>query len=409
MKNNFGNKIALFLIFLMFLSKISFSSFIGFVPRQFSLLIYQGGLHPFVNLFFVFVGGLGLFFVGDQKFEKKQSKVYTLGCLILIIMLTIQTILQILFIEKTVDWLSNIGALFASILLIYVYGRLIVLRLDIKEILNALFCYSSFCLFLSLVVMFVFPENVWKGGRFIGVFKHIPHMVTCASVAFVFSLDFEKYKIWKLLTLPAALYVLLLTGTRSSLVAVLMSFLLAAILIKTRSSAILFLKGTGVLLVTTYTIFFGPMTFDYLTEVARGNKALMEREAQDGVASRFEEIERGWDIFNLNPWLGQGLASKFASDGGASFDKYNSNKDPHNLFVSAGVIGGWPLLLYSVVAFIMLFFSVIKSFMSESRSKKLVAIYLASHLPILIIYHLHLSPGGVADRVYWILFGLLAL
>jgi uncharacterized protein (DUF2062 family) len=31
---------------------------------------------------------------------------------------------------------------------------------------------------------------VFKGGRFVGVFKHIPHMVTCATVAFVFSGNF---------------------------------------------------------------------------------------------------------------------------------------------------------------------------------------------------------------------------
>ena len=44
-----------------------------------------------------------------------------------------------------------------------------------------------------------------------------------------------------------------------------------------------------------------------------------------------------------------------------------------------------------------------------SHFQKLLGIYMLSHIPILVIYHAHLSIGGVADRLYWLIFGFLAL
>ena len=32
-----------------------------------------------------------------------------------------------------------------------------------------------------------------------------------------------------------------------------------------------------------------------------------------------------------------------------------------------------------------------------------------TQIPIIFIYHIHLSMGGIADRIYWIIFGYMAL
>ncbi|HWU43697.1 MAG TPA: hypothetical protein VN132_09675, partial [Bdellovibrio sp.] len=53
-------------------------------------------------------------------------------------------------------------------------------------------------------------------------------------------------------------------------------------------------------------------------------------------------------------------------------------------------------------------FGSLKSLMSFDIAKRQVGIYLLSHIPILVIYHIHLSIGGMADRVYWMVFGVLA-
>lgn len=403
-----GKSLAAFLVALIFLSKISFGFIPGF-PREWSVLLFQGGLHPYLNFFLVAFAGLGLLRANFQESPFKLGSLYKIALVALLMVLTFQSFLQIFLGAASGGAISTLGTLFGAFLLVGVYGYRIPQILSTQEILSLLFRFSSICVFASLFLMLVFPESAWKGGRFIGVFKHIPHMVSCASIAFIFSLDFAQHKIWKMLTIPAAFYCLLLTGTRSAVAAAVLAVVLVLILLRSKSVGVVFLKVTLLVLVTTFGFFFGGKTIGYLEDLARGEKSLMERQAQDGVASRWEEVERGWALFQKQPWLGQGLASKFSSQGEASVEGYNANKDPHNIFVSAGVIGGWPLLIYSVFAVFMVAIGFLKGLASRSTEQKMVAIFIATHFPILLIYHVHLSPGGIADRVYWLLFALLSL
>ncbi len=401
-------RLAAFLVALIFISKISFSFIPGF-PREWSFLLFQGGLHPYLNFFLVMLGGLGLWRLNSNESEFNLGSIYKMALVALVVVLSLQSFLQIFLGAAAGGAVSTLGTLLGAYLLIGVYGYRIPQVLGIQAILSLLFRYSSICVFVSLLLMIFFPDSAWKGGRFIGVFKHIPHMVSCASIAFIFSLDFAQHKIWKTLTIPAAFYCLLLTGTRSAVAAAILAVVLVLILMKSKSVGVLFLKVTLLVLVTTFGFFFGGKTIGYLEDLARGEKSLMERQAQDGVASRWEEVERGWALFQQQPWLGQGLASKFSSQGEASVEGYNANKDPHNIFVSAGVIGGWPLLMYSFFAVFMLAIGFLKGLASRSSEQRMVAIFVATHFPILLIYHVHLSPGGIADRVYWLLFALLSL
>ena len=47
---------------------------------------------------------------------------------------------------------------------------------------------------LSLIMLPVFWPFMFKGGRFIGIFKHIPHMVSCSTFAFIFFIRDIYYK-----------------------------------------------------------------------------------------------------------------------------------------------------------------------------------------------------------------------
>ena len=153
---------------------------------------------------------------------------------------------------------------------------------------------------------------------------------------------------------------------------------------------------------------FGFQTYEFAHGIATGETSLGSRQAQDGVQSRWEEVQRGSEIFMEQPWLGHGLMSKFASGNEVDVSNYNAMKDPHNIFVSAGVVGGWPLLVLAGVSLILMLFGSLKAMKSFDIAKRQVAIYLLSHIPILVIYHIHLSIGGMADRMYWMVFGILA-
>jgi hypothetical protein len=45
----------------------------------------------------------------------------------------------------------------------------------------------------------------------------------------------------------------------------------------------------------------------------------------------------------------------------------------------------------------------------KDPDKKILAIFLLSHLPVFVIYHVNFSLGGLADRVYWLVFGYMGL
>ncbi|RYZ66184.1 MAG: hypothetical protein EOP09_13080 [Proteobacteria bacterium] len=122
-----------------------------------------------------------------------------------------------------------------------------------------------------------------------------------------------------------------------------------------------------------------------------------------------EEVERGWEYFQTSPIIGRGLLSKFSGKDDLDVSSYNSFKDPHNIFASAGVVGGWPFIVWTLCFVILLMALAARALISENNAMHVFAIYAITQIPILIIYHWHLSLGGLADRVYWLMFGYLAL
>jgi hypothetical protein len=118
---------------------------------------------------------------------------------------------------------------------------------------------------------------------------------------------------------------------------------------------------------------------------------------------------RGYEIFKEQPWLGHGLLSKFTSGHDVDVSNYNAMKDPHNMFISAGVTGGWPLILWSLIAVLVCLAGGLWALSAVPFPNKQIAVYVLTHLPILMIYHVHLSIGGMADRIYWLMFGMLAV
>jgi len=405
------------LLLFIFLSKVSFAFVPGF-PQQLSFLLFQNGMHPFVNLFVnVTIGGLVLFiFLLSKKHENFQNKTYKFYLFLFSVFLLSITLSQSLFIESDNSALMQILSALSAIATVYLYGRAIPCEYKVENFFAFTKKSTIFLCLVSLMSLILFPGVAFKGGRFIGIFKHIPYMVTVATVACTFLIYELVYlnqsrlrKLVYSLIFLVCFIMLILTGTRSALFAVILSYFLSVLFFPSVKPTTQFLKvslGLGVVLAS---LLFGPMIIDYTIGIVRGENSIGLRAAQDGVSSRIDEVERGFEIFKKNPWLGQGLLSKFADINENNAGGYNANKDPHNIMVSAGVIGGAGFIAVIVLGLLGLFIIAFKRVRSSAPEVKILAIYILTQLPILMIYHVHLSLGGMADRLYWLIIGFLMI
>ncbi len=402
------------LLLLVFGSKLSLAC-IG-LPSQMSILIFQHGLHPYLNVIFNFLLGLPIGFYMLHHLQKLDglSKLYRTFLVFLLAMLFIETLLQYFFLENHKGFYVW-AALISTYWLIILFGIFLPVLLKPTAVIHFLSKWSVIFVVLSLLLWLVRPDLTFKGGRFIGVFKHIPYMVTCASIGVIFTLgrvQIEKNllrRTWYVLGIFLSIFALVLTGTRSALAAVSIAFVLWVLRVPVQSRHFRYCKYSAALLMTTIVVLFGGQIVGYASDIATGKKALIDREAQDGVASRMEEVERGWEYFRTSPWIGQGLLSKFSGKEDLVVSSYNSFKDPHNIFVSAGVVGGWPFIIWTSIFLLLLLRLSVKALLTENAAMHIFGIYALVHIPILIIYHWHLSLGGMADRFYWLVFGFLAL
>lgn len=407
----------IFLIALVFLSKISWG-FLPFMPEQFSVLIFQKGLHPFANAFLNIVVGFVLWFnfVQKKSHTNTQHKFFKIFLVAFMAVLIFVSTGQILANPQEEQLFWQLSLPLMSLFLIFIYARLIPSELPLSQFTSLVKKITVFLCYCSLALFFILPELTFKGGRFIGVFKHIPYMVTTATLAcFFLILDFHQQssswfkKLNALIALLVSLSCLVLTGTRSALFAVFLGYFLAFIFIPAKKNTTQLLKVSFSVVFILAALLFGQKILDYTLEVARGEAALGLRAAQDGIASRYEEFERGYELFQHSPVLGQGLLSKFGEINEESAGQYNANKDPHNLVVSSGVVGGYPLVVMVLTGFVGLLVLAFKKIKHEDNAVKVVVIYFLTHVPILFIYHIHLSLGGMADRIYWLIFGYLGV
>lgn len=407
----------LFLIGLIFLSKVSFGFIPGF-PYQESFFIFQKGLHPFVNIFFNIIIGsvLVIKFFWKSNHHYLQNRFFKFYLFVFCLYLMAITAAQIVLGDSGMPWWQQIGAAAAACFTVLLFGRVIPSELSIIKFINFTQKFAVALCYLSLILLIVMPSLSFKGGRFIGVFKHIPYMVTTATLACVFLIydlfaktNSRPRMIYLVVSLAAAMTALILTGTRSALFAVVLSYFLAFLFFPAKKAASQFIKVSVAFSMLIAAVLFGSNISQYAIELVRGESSVGLRAAQDGVASRLDEFDRGYEIFSKSPVIGQGLLSKFGEINETDVGQYNANKDPHNILVSAGVIGG---LGFVVIVFVGLAGLVAVSFKKLRASQpefKILAIYLLTHIPILFIYHMHLSLGGMADRFYWIVIGYMLI
>lgn len=371
-----------------------------------------------MNIFFnALVGGfLTLWWFWRSHHLYQQSRFFRFLIFTTSLYLILVTLLQCFFVNPEESLILQMASAFMAVFTLYLYGRVIPTSFKPEKFWSALKLITVFLCWVSFVVLFLSPATSFKGTRFIGVFKHIPHMVSCATLAcfaIYYSIFAQKMSRRRLALNYFNLFIcfglLVLTGTRSALAAVLLGFVICLFFFPSSSWLNRFIKASMAATTLLVVLFFGHSIADYLVQVVRGEQAIANRAAQDGFKSRLEEIERGYAMFEKNEWLGQGLLMKFSTGQDAEISHYDANKDPHNIFVSAGVIGGWGFVFISALAYFALSLATLKNLFSKNPAMRMLAIYMLTSLPILLIYHVHLSLGGIADRIYWIVIGYMAI
>ncbi|MBC7713265.1 MAG: O-antigen ligase family protein [Rhizobacter sp.] len=406
------------LIVLIFVSKISFK-WLQIVPYSAPPLIFQYGLHPFINFGLQFVIALILFYYWlKTKSLFPLSKIYQGFVFTLIAVLSIQTFFQITLVNVTQSVIVQLAGLGMAIMLIMVYGVIIPSIFPLQKLIYWINRTSTFIVITSFLALPVLWPYMFKGGRFTGFFKHIPHMVTASTASFIFFFPkiFQE-KPWtlknntllKIIGLFIIALSILLTSTKAAFGTMVITGFVGILIYGSKKRKIRLFKFTFLACLLVSVLLVGAPVSKFMYEVTTGKTGFGMRKAQDGVSTRMDEVFRGWEIFEKSPWFGNGLLYKFFSGSkeGIEVEGYNSFKDPHNMFVSCGVIGGYPLMILSIIGYLLMIVAVMKGLKETDPYRQTMGLFLLAHLPVFVIYHASFSLGGVGDRLYWLVYGYL--
>lgn len=411
--------ICIFLIVLIFISKISLHVLPG-IPFSLGPLIYQYGMHPYINIGLQLISFLYLMaYWCNRKSKYPLNLYYRLFIYLICAILCIQSVVQIIFINAHYSVLAQISGLIMALVLIYTYAILIPSILSIEEFIYYAKKTALWIVVISVLFLPAFFSSMFKGGRFIGFFKHIPHMVSASTLAFIFytpeifSLNktgLKNHTLLKVALYFVLFFAVLLTSTKAAVISVLIALFIGFFIFGTKRRTVRLFKFTFLSAVFATIIFCGFPLIKIGTDITTGKMSFGFRPAQNGIETRWDEVTRGLDIFETSPMFGRGLMYKYLNGENASLDVdgYNSFKDPHNLFISAGVIGGYPLMVMAIIGYLVMLYYSLKGLGDPDESRRLVSLFLLAHLPVFLIYHAHFSLGGIADRVYWLIFGYMA-
>ena len=406
------------LLVLIFFSKLSFK-WLQIVPYSIPPIIFQYGLHPFINFGLQFVISLILIFYWlKTKSLYPLSKLYKIFIYTLIAVLSIQTLFQITLVNVTQSVIVQRGGLGMAIMLIMVYGVIIPSVFSLEKFTNWINKVSSSIVILSMLFLPVLFPYMFRGGRFVGFFKHIPHMVTASTAAFIFffpklfqdkSWTLKSNNFLKLIGIFIITLAVLFTSTKAAFGTIVITGFVGILVFGSKKRSIRLFKFTFILCFLVSVLLVGAPTSQFMYEITTGKTGFGLRPAQDGVSTRMDEVFRGWDMFEKSPYFGHGLLYKFFSGSkeGIEVEGYNSFKDPHNMFISSAVIGGYPLMVVSIIGYLLMIVGVLKGLRETNVHRQTMAIFLLAHLPVFVIYHASFSLGGMGDRIYWLVFGYL--
>jgi hypothetical protein len=343
LKRHFVQFLAIALIVLVFLSKVSFK-WLG-VPYQMSFLIYQHGIHPYAHFALCAFFGIPLLVTWlVARNQQDLAPPYLIYVGVLVAVLCIQTIFQILYVNPYVSAIFQLQGLALTVFMILIYGVIIPTVLPLTMFGKTVRYTTQFLILASFLLLIAFGGGFFRGGRFVGIFKHIPHMVVCASVALIFMLPTFYHpreqsilqKSYKTLLIFMACIAIVLTATKAAVLVMLMVFLVAGAFLARPNLLMQIGRMTFVLLMSSILVFYGHDIYNFGYEVVTGARSFMDRPALDGVQSRLDEVYRGAEYFRKNMAFGKGILFRFMG-GSKDVSSYDADQDRrHSTFDPRG-------------------------------------------------------------------------
>ncbi len=280
------------------------------------------------------------------------------------------------------------------------------------RMMNTLFIVVTFLLFASFMAMFISPARVWwwkTPSRFIGLWSHPNelggfNMVSYPIILWKYYKEEDNKKYFALAVLLLNFLIHFLTGSRTSLLASLVGFLILFLLQKSWLRLI-------------FTVLFASAALFLVTQISISNFARDEGSKLTDLSERNEIWNGAIVLAKEKPILGYGYAveskifanqNKYDTEG--TFLNKNAQQPLHNgylsIFIGGGSIG---LLLWLLIILLPLFIA----FFSEYSLYKLYAI--TTIIPILISNIVesaitgYLSASDIFFWLAWIVAGKLYL
>lgn len=301
----------------------------------------------------------------------------------------------------------QVGGIAATTALFLIYGVAIPAVIPVKRFLQALRMIMTFVLISSAILFFV-GAPVFDGGRFSGIFRDNILFSQAALIGVtLFGAHLATSKsIWNWLGFAGFIFGIVLSGSRSALLigpSCVMAFLLVRRMADLRFSHIrLALLCLGILI--------APIWVSLISKIATGQLAIGSRtQVTNAVDDRMQHWGYGIDRVAKAPWTGEGVLSKYSGDSGINLSEFDESKDPHNLFLYAGQVGGLPLFIICLSGITILLIAVLRSFRFDPVFYQITAIILLLYVPMSLAGGSLISLGSMFDRIFWICAGYISV
>lgn len=259
---------------------------------------------------------------------------------------------------------KTIGCVVAFILITYPLVTTYTMD-DIRK-----FLYVYFVLDILLLIFVIFYNGAYDISQYsrleIGEINPIwlARLVGEVAIMTYFILS-KKWAVLKYVLMTILLIILLASGSKGPLIALLISIIAIDVFYSNKSVTLKYLLKTyfkSILVITSGIVFIRFVVLNFFDlEYIISRFSILDAESQYGELSRMNLISRAVDYFFENPLLGKGIGAFGVLTHGYDYRRY-----PHNIFIEA-------LTELGLVGFLLILFSisiVFISFIKRVRLKK---------------------------------------
>jgi len=378
--------LAYIIIIETFVSKMSFFSY---------------SIPTFVNVAFISILSVLLLRVTPKSNLLRNDK-YTFIVFSMLILLFFQTVTR----EPFALQMAGLGT---SVMLIFAFGVIFPKALPIDRFMIILRRSLMFSGISSLLLLLSGIGNIYEGGRFSGIFTDSIIMTQVASIGIiVFAIhSLERKSLSSVLMSMVYFLLVIMAGSRTSLMVsiggILIYFILAY---KPQVKNLIIGKPVIIFIIVMLFPFISQIAAGMLTgEIGIGTR----KEITNPIDDRLLHWRYGIKRIQESPFLGYGVLTKYEYNGVYSLDSFNEMNDPHNMFIYAGQVGGWPLIVLFMAFYFLLIKKVLYGLLSTHSSVKAIAIVVLLFLAMFFAGGSLFSLGSLMDRFFWLFVGYLAV